>query len=122
MPGILRLGDLIPPLIFQRLAGSVGQPNPAGIGAAQRVDGDSYDNPVLSEVEGALAETINGLYKAEVIHRRGPWRSFEAVEYATLEWVDWFNHRRLLEPIGKIPPAEAEERYYATIEQSAMVA
>jgi putative transposase len=56
--------------------------------------GDSYDN--------ALAETINGLFKAEVIHRRGPWRSFEAVEYATLEWVDWFNNRRLLEPIGNI--------------------
>jgi transposase InsO family protein len=49
----------------------------------------------------------NGLYKAEVIHRRGPWRSFEAVEFATLEWVDWFNHRRLLEPIGNIPPAES---------------
>jgi hypothetical protein len=63
--------------------------------------GDSYDN--------ALAETINGLYKAEVIHRRRPWRSFEAVEFATLEWVDWFNYRRLLEPIGKIPPAEAEQ-------------
>jgi transposase InsO family protein len=62
-----------------------------------------------------LAETINGLYKAEVIHRRGPWRSFEAVEYATLEWVDWFNNRRLLEPIGNIPPAEAEERYYAML-------
>ncbi len=60
--------------------------------------GDSYDN--------ALAETINGLYKTEVIHRRGPWRSFEAVEYATLEWVDWFNNRRLLEPIGHVPPAE----------------
>ena len=66
--------------------------------------GDSYDN--------ALAETINGLFKAEVTHRRGPWRSFEAVEFATLEWVDWFNHRRLLEPIGNIPPAEAEARYY----------
>ena len=60
-----------------------------------------------------LAETINGLYKAEVIHRRGPWRSMEAVEYATLEWVDWFNNRRLLEPIGNIPPAEAEAAYYA---------
>jgi putative transposase len=57
-----------------------------------------------------LAETINGLYKAEVIYRRGPWRSFEAVEFATLEWVDWFNNRRLLDPIGNIPPAEAEER------------
>ena len=67
--------------------------------------GDSYDN--------ALAETINGLYKAEVIHRRGPWRSLEAVEYATLEWVDWFNNRRLLEPIGNVPPAEAEAAYYA---------
>jgi putative transposase len=70
----------------------------------------------------ALAETINGLYKAEVIHRRGPWRSFEAVEFATLEWVDWFNNRRLLEPIGNIPPAEAEEHYYATLDQSAMAA
>ena len=76
--------------------------------------GDSYDN--------ALAETINGLFKAEVIHRRGPWRSFEAVEYATLEWVDWFNNRRLLEPIGNIPPAEAEANYYATIETLDMVA
>jgi len=76
--------------------------------------GDSYDN--------ALAETINGLYKAEVIHRRGPWRSMEAVEYATLEWVDWFNNRRLLEPIGNIPPAEAEAAYYAQIEELAMVA
>jgi putative transposase len=67
--------------------------------------GDSYDN--------ALAETINGLCKAEVIHRRGPWRSFEAVEYATLEWVDWFNHRGLLHPIGNIPPAEPEDQIYA---------
>ncbi len=64
----------------------------------------------------ALAETINGLFKAEVIHRRGPWRNFEAVEYATLEWVDWFNNRRLLEPIGNIPPAEAEANFYATLE------
>ena len=70
----------------------------------------------------ALAETINGLYKAEVIHRRGPWRSFEAVEFATLEWVDWFNNRRLMEPIGNIPPAEAEARYYAMLEQPAMAA
>ena len=70
----------------------------------------------------ALAETINGLYKAEVIHRRGPWRSCEAVEFATLEWVDWFNNRRLLEPIGNIPPAEAEERYYAMLNEPAMAA
>ena len=62
------------------------------------------------------------VYKAEVIHRRGPWRSFEAVEFATLEWVDWFNNRRLLEPIGNIPPAEAEERYYAMLDEPAMAA
>jgi len=86
----------------------------AGIEPSVGSVGDSYDN--------ALAETINGLYKAEVIHRRGPWRSFEAVEFATLEWVDWFNNRRLLETIGNIPPAEAEERYYAMTEQPAMAA
>ncbi len=63
--------------------------------------GDSYDN--------ALAETINGLYKAELIHRRAPWKTKEGVEFATLEWVFWFNHQRLLEPNGYIPPAEAEE-------------
>jgi putative transposase len=76
--------------------------------------GDSYDN--------ALAETINGLYKAEVIWRRGPWRSLEAVEYATLEWVDWFNNRRLLEPIGNIPPAEAEAAYYGALEEPTRLA
>lgn len=86
----------------------------AGIEPSVGSVGDSYDN--------ALAETINGLYKAEVIHRRGPWRSFEAVEYATLEWVDWFNNRRLLEPIGNIPPAEAEERYYAMLDETRMAA
>lgn len=80
----------------------------AGIEPSVGSVGDSNDN--------ALAETINGLYKAEVIHRRGPWRNFEAVEFATLEWVDWFNNRRLLEPIGNIPPAEAEERYYAMLD------
>ena len=71
--------------------------------------GDSYDN--------ALAETIIGLYKTEVIHRRGPWRNLEAVEYATLEWIDWFNHRRLLEPIGHVPPAEFEVSYYQSTGQ-----
>ncbi|WP_207382332.1 IS3 family transposase [Nitrobacter sp. Nb-311A] len=86
----------------------------AGIEPSVGSVGDSYDN--------ALAETINGLYKAEVIHRRGPWRSFEAVEFATLEWVDWFNNRRLMETIGNIPPAEAEQRYYAMLEQSTMAA
>lgn len=86
----------------------------AGIEPSVGSVGDSYDN--------ALAETINGLYKAEVIHRRGPWRNFEAVEFATLEWVDWFNNRRLLEPIGNIPPAEAEQRYYAMLDEAAMAA
>jgi transposase InsO family protein len=76
----------------------------AGIEPSVGSRGDSYDN--------ALAETINGLYKAELIHRRAPWRSREAVELATLEWVAWFNHHRLLESIGYIPPAEAEANYY----------
>ena len=86
----------------------------AGIEPSVGSVGDSYDN--------ALAETINGLYKAEVIHRKGPWRNFEAVEFATLEWVDWFNNRRLLEPIGNIPPAEAEQIYYATLDNFEMAA
>ena len=86
----------------------------AGIEPSVGSVGDSYDN--------ALAETINGLYKAELIHRRGPWRSFEAVEFATLEWVDWFNNRRLLEPIGNIPPAEAEAAYYAQLERTPIAA
>ncbi|MCB4858980.1 MULTISPECIES: IS3 family transposase [Sphingobium] len=86
----------------------------AGIEPSVGSVGDSYDN--------ALAETINGLYKAEVIHRRGPWRSFEAVEYATLEWVDWFNNRRLLEPIGNVPPVEAEQRYYAMLDDVPLAA
>jgi putative transposase len=80
----------------------------AGIEPSVGSVGDSYDN--------ALAETVIGLFKAEVIHRRGPWRSFEAVEFATLEWVDWFNNRRLFEPIGNIPPAEAEAAHYAQLE------
>jgi putative transposase len=66
--------------------------------------GDSYDN--------ALAETIIGLYKTELVRRRGPWKGIDQVEYATLEWVDWFNHRRLLEPIGQVPPAEFEATYW----------
>ena len=86
----------------------------AGIEPSVGSVGDSYDN--------ALAETINGLYKAEVIHRRGPWRSLEAVEFATLEWVDWFNNRRLLEPIGNIPPAEAEANYYAMLDDMPLAA
>ena len=69
--------------------------------------GDSYDN--------AMAESIIGLFKTEVIQRKGPWRQLEAVEFATLQWVDWFNTRRLLEPIGYVPPAEYEARYYARL-------
>lgn len=86
----------------------------AGIEPSVGSVGDSYDN--------ALAETVIGLYKTELIRRRGPWRSLEAVEFATLEWVDWFNHRRLLGPIGNIPPAEAENRYYASLVCPAKVA
>jgi putative transposase len=86
----------------------------AGVKPSVGSVGDSYDN--------ALAETIIGLYKTEVIHRRGPWRTLEAVEYATLEWVDWFNHRRLLEPIGNIPPAELEASYYHSTSQLPMAA
>ena len=76
--------------------------------------GDSYDN--------ALAETINGLYKTEVIRQQGPWRNLEDVEFATLTWVVWFNHRRLLEPIGNVPPAEFEATYYEQLEGSARAA
>ncbi|MCL9825827.1 integrase core domain-containing protein, partial [Ralstonia solanacearum] len=76
----------------------------AGIEPSVGSRGDSYDN--------ALAETVNGLYKAELIHRRAPWKSRESVELATLQWVHWFNHIRLLEPIGYIPPAEAEANYW----------
>jgi len=86
----------------------------AGIEPSVGSIGDSYDN--------ALAETVIGLFKAEVIHRRGPWRGFEAVEFATLEWVGWFNNRRLLEPVGHVPPAEAEARYYAQTEVQALAA
>lgn len=67
---------------------------------------------VAPAYDNAWAESINGLYKAEVIHRRGPWHNIEDVEFATLEWVDWFNNRRLLQPIGDIPPAEFEQIYY----------
>jgi transposase InsO family protein len=77
----------------------------AGIDPSVGSRGDSYDN--------ALAESVIGLFKTEVIQRKGPWRHLEAVEFATLDWVDWFNHRRLLEPIGDVPPAEYEARYYA---------
>jgi transposase InsO family protein len=86
----------------------------AGIEPSVGSVGDSYDN--------ALAETVIGLFKTEVIRRRGPWRNLETVEFATLDWVDWYNNRRLLEPIGNMPPAEAETRYYAQLEAPAMAA
>ncbi len=91
----------------ERLAEAGAEPSVGSVG-------DSYDN--------ALAETIIGLYKTEVIYPRGPWRHFDAVEYATLEWVDWFNHRRLLEPIGNVPPAELEASYYQSTSQLPMAA
>lgn len=86
----------------------------AGIEPSVGSVGDSYDN--------ALAESIIGLFKTEVIRQRGPWRNFEDVEFAVLEWVDWFNHRRLLEPIGDIPPAEKEQAYYQQLTESALAA
>jgi transposase InsO family protein len=85
----------------------------AGIEPSVGSRGDSYDN--------ALAESVNGLYKAELIHRRAPWKTRAAVELATLEWVSWFNHHRLLEPIGYIPPAEAEVSYYRQLAKKATV-
>jgi len=91
----------------ERLAEAGAEPSVGSVG-------DSYDN--------ALAETIIGLYKTEIIHHRGPWRDFDAVEYATLEWVDWVNHRRLLEPIGNVPPAELELAYYRQQDERALAA
>ena len=85
----------------------------AGIAPSVGSRGDSYDN--------ALAESIIGLFKAEVIQRKGPWRHLEAVEFATLHWVDWFNTRRLLEPIGYVPPAEYEARYYEHLREPATI-
>lgn len=91
----------------ERLAEAGAQPSVGSVG-------DSYDN--------ALAETIIGLYKTELIHHRGPWRNLDEVEYATLEWVDWFNNRRLLEPIGNVPPAEYEAKYHQSAGQLPMAA
>ena len=84
----------------------------AGIDLSVGSVGDPYDN--------ALAESVIGLCKTEVVRRRGPWPHLEAVEFATLEWVDWFNHRRLLAPIGHVPPAECEQQYYLTQEAPVM--
>ncbi len=86
----------------------------AGIEPSVGSVGDSYDN--------ALAETIIGLYKTELIRQQGPWRNIEDVECATLEWVDWFNHQRLFQSIGDLPPAEFEIAYYRQHEESAMAA
>jgi putative transposase len=86
----------------------------AGIEPSVGSVGDSYDN--------ALAESVIGLYKTEVIHRRGPWWTLESVEFATLRWIDWFNNRRLFGPLGYIPPAEYEEAYYRRQEEKVAVA
>jgi putative transposase len=86
----------------------------AGIEPSVGSVGDSYDN--------ALAESINALFKAELIYRQGPWKSVEALELATLKWVSWFNEKRLLEPIGNIPPAEAEANYYQSLGEQAQAA
>lgn len=102
-----RASCTIPIRYTERLAEAGVEPSVGGVG-------DSYDN--------ALAETIIGLYKAEVIYHQGPWRHLDAVEYATLEWVDWFNHRRLLEPIGNVPPAELEASYYRSPSRLPMAA
>ena len=97
---------LQPPLDFAQYLSIRYTERLAEAGAVTSVGsrGDSYDN--------ALAESVIGLYKTELIRRRGPWKGLDAVEYATLEWVDWWNHRRLLQPIGMIPPAEKEADYY----------
>jgi transposase InsO family protein len=86
----------------------------AGLQASVGSVGDRYNN--------ALAETVIGLYKTEVIHRRGPWQSLAAGELATLEWVDWFNHRRLLQPIGNVPAVDAEAAFYNALENKAIAA
>lgn len=113
---VLRIGDLMTMQIWFKLDNTRFEHNSteAGIKSSVGSVGDSYDN--------ALAETINGLYKTELIRKQGPWKGVDDVEYAILEWVDWFNNRRLLEPIGDIPPAELEEGYYQQLEESAMVA
>jgi len=92
----------------------IERPADAGVEPSVGSVGDSYDI--------AMAETVIGLYKTEVIRRRGPWRNLDAVEFATLEWVDWFNNRRLLEPIGNIQPVELEMAYYRSRLATAMVA
>ncbi len=97
MRGPLESGQYLSIRYTDRLAQAGVEPSVGSIG-------DSYDN--------ALAETIFGLFKTEVIRKNGPWRNIEEVEFATLEWVDWFNNKRLLEPIGDIPPAEFEAMYY----------
>ena len=86
----------------------------AGVNSSVGSQGDAYDN--------AMAESVTGLFKTEVIRRRGPWKNIDAVEYAVLEWVDWFNTRRILEPIGNIPPAEFEKAYYNGLEVQAAMA
>ena len=104
------------PSDWQRLASN----HPLAVSATPMIEPvDAIGSRPLAR---ALAETINGLYKTEVIRRRSSWKTMEEVELETLKWVDWFNHRRLLEPIGNIPPAEAEEAFYANLNTLDMVA
>ena len=109
--GLIHHSDRGGQYVFIRYTERLGK---AGIEPSVGSVGDPYDN--------VLAETINGLYKTEVIRRRSSWKTMEGVEMETLKWVDWFNNRRLLEPIGNIPPAEAEEAFYANLKTFDMVA
>jgi putative transposase len=108
--GLVHHSDRGSQYVSIRYAGRLAE---AGIEPSVGSRGDSHDN--------ALAETINGLYNAEMIHRRGSWKTKASVEMATLEWVSWFNHCRLLAPIGYIPPAEAEENYYRQQNEKCLV-
>src|SRR3954465_6201663 len=105
----LELGQYLSIKYTERLAEAGIKPSVSSVGDSGACPRAAHS---ADPGDNALAETLNGLSKAEVIHRRGPWRSAEAVEFATLEWVDRFNNRRLLRPIGHIPPAEAEAAHY----------
>lgn len=102
LPGLIHHSDRGTQYVSMRYTDRLAD---AGIAPSVGSRGDAFDN--------ALAESVMALYKTEVIRRQGPWRSLEAVEFATLAWVDWFNTRRLLGPIGDVPPAEFEAQYYA---------
>src|ERR1700687_4190150 len=106
------IGRSLMPLNSSRRMGNVRRADDNSRGKVQNVRGHSSVGSRGDSYDNALAESVIGLFKTEVIRRKGPWRHLEAVEFATLDWVDWFNTRRLLEPIGYVPPAEYEARYY----------